>query len=260
MKSCLILYLVTAVLLQTVTAEDKNSKTQSNQILEVHEPISRRDGRQKESQKSTKAPPLTIFEQITANGPNSAKKTGTGFAGYINDKSAKCQTAIKKVEELYPKLRECYQYTSLFFSTLETVCSEKCLDATVKASQHISEQCQFPQNSQNLADSVFHSWSNMNTATVACKKIARGGSQSHCLDLVINGNVNWMNAKYGNREAKGKLKENLCVPCAQDFYQAVSNTKHQREPVVYYRSLIKPKELYKAYEELCGYTSKPKAK
>ncbi|ORX91961.1 hypothetical protein K493DRAFT_316862 [Basidiobolus meristosporus CBS 931.73] len=255
MKSpSLLLYLALAVLTQAAIAEDKGSGTHSGGTPEVNGPDSGESQQQSESQESTNARPLTEFEKIMASGPPATTKNGKGFVGFVNDKSEKCQNAIEKVETLYPKLQECYQYTALFFSTLDTVCSENCFETTVEASKYISDHCHSPENTSNLADTVFHSWSHKNTAAVACKKVLFGEAQSHCLDLVINGNVHWMNYKYGSREADAQLKENLCVPCAQDFYQAMMKLERQHEPVVYYRSLVKPKELYKAFEEHCGYT------
>ncbi|ORX78945.1 hypothetical protein K493DRAFT_308618 [Basidiobolus meristosporus CBS 931.73] len=181
-----------------------------------------------------------ILQQVT----NVYGKPKSHFADGIYNPDSKCRAVIQEIESKYPALNQCYSQLPLFFSTLNEVCDKKCFQDTIGAAQLISKSCasQSSSNSQR----VYSSWSNAKAATVACRK----DNGVYCLSRVIRASI-----ALGNSLSRSvppeELRKDICLPCTEDFYKTVKNPGE--EPVLYYYQIMYSDQLFRAFEQHCGY-------
>ncbi|KAK9766666.1 hypothetical protein K7432_004093 [Basidiobolus ranarum] len=181
-----------------------------------------------------------------------------GYASLMRDYSNTCQEAIRRIDREFPNVKNCSDENGLYFSQLDKICSDDCLEATVTASKIIVEACNQEDANGIITDRSYASWSDSDTANAACQPVDYFESK-HCLEVVLEANVNRVNLKYKKNVKLREYQEVLCLPCTEDYYLSTRNAENV--PSLYFSALDEPQELFEAFEKYCGYQMKdsPKA-
>ncbi|KAI9292897.1 hypothetical protein K502DRAFT_351524 [Neoconidiobolus thromboides FSU 785] len=163
----------------------------------------------------------------------------------------------KELDSLYPKLENCYSFSSLYFSTANDVCSDSCRNLTIDASKFIVKYCNLssPNSQSPLAENHHHSynlWSNKEAVEVVCAK--KGGRSSSCITELLRAKTIIDNSKakspVGFWQISKTDKDKVCNECIKDIYNTFKNQPFNI-PMVYYSTILKPEEFLKDINVLC---------
>ncbi|ORX91273.1 hypothetical protein K493DRAFT_304186 [Basidiobolus meristosporus CBS 931.73] len=181
-----------------------------------------------------------------------------GYASLMRDYSNSCQEAIRRIDREFPDVKNCSDENGLYFSQLDTICSEECLETTVNASKIIVEACNQEDTEGLVADRSYASWADHDTAKAACEPVDFAENK-RCLEVVIEANINRENLKYKENAKPSEYKKVLCLPCTEEFYLATREAEDI--PSLYFNAISEPEELFHAFETYCGYklVDKPEA-
>ncbi|ORX96875.1 hypothetical protein K493DRAFT_350459 [Basidiobolus meristosporus CBS 931.73] len=172
-----------------------------------------------------------------------------GYASLMRDYSVSCQDAIRRIDQEFPNVKNCSDENGLYFSQLDTICSDECLEPTVTASKIIVEACK-QEETDGVTDRSYASWSDLATAKAACQPVDYFESK-RCLEVVLEANVNRVNLKYKKNAKFREYQEVLCLPCTEEFYLATRDAENV--PNLYFSALEESEELFQAFEMYCGY-------
>ncbi|KAJ1920606.1 hypothetical protein H4219_001164 [Mycoemilia scoparia] len=145
----------------------------------------------------------------------------------------RCKAAIDKANANNPKLASCIPQGSLYFTSIETVCENKCNMIISKPSQDIYDACK--SENQSLSDNInsYRTWGNPSLANWACS-----GGNSRCFGI-----LNDISGRIANDPSQAIPEEELCGNCSLDWLSKISGDPNNT-PVLYYGKLLNPQQLY----------------
>ncbi|KAJ9085617.1 hypothetical protein DSO57_1012198 [Entomophthora muscae] len=158
------------------------------------------------------------------------------------------------IEKNYTGLNECYIYSSLFFGTADTPCSDKCHEITVQASRRVSDACHIePPNANNPIlsnkERIYALWGNHDAAKVVCK-----GHVSHgkiCLDEFSHVSSQLaFPSKFRTLNAVTPAK--ACTQCSRELHSMFYSNGYLM-PVLYYQTIDDPITTFRNLGIMCGY-------
>ncbi|KAI9292789.1 hypothetical protein K502DRAFT_343663 [Neoconidiobolus thromboides FSU 785] len=213
------------------------------------------------------------------NGNKTAEPGANVFAQVFQEPGVECKASIKVLDSFIPKLKECYSSTSLYFSTLEKVCSEECLDNTIKSSELISKFCLDPIKDDLKKNDTYYTtkftsykhWSNKEFAQLSCaiaEEDKERGIKNRCIEILEKGSnmINNLNATNPTNflpqdEGKKKeLKELICHPCVEKFSNLLTKNSTQFTakdiPTVYFIALDAREAIFSTYDTICKNSTK----
>ncbi|ORX91728.1 hypothetical protein K493DRAFT_303862 [Basidiobolus meristosporus CBS 931.73] len=165
------------------------------------------------------------------------------FASDILSPSRECREGVARALLRHKALGGCYRLP-LAFASVDTVCSARCLPATISASQMIGYACSNELDSDD--ESVLGSWGNGAAARAACKLDASG---TRCLARLITASVEVENLRFRARSKSQEYTRVLCNDCLRGLFESVQSPSDV--PRLYMYRLLDPAEFFQLGVQYC---------
>ncbi|KAI9298283.1 hypothetical protein K502DRAFT_17671 [Neoconidiobolus thromboides FSU 785] len=157
-----------------------------------------------------------------------------------------------EVQKQYPILDYCYGESTLYLTSLTTVCSSTCLEATINASSYINQHCKLGigQGASILTHNyeAYSKWADTKAASVVCglgddgKTLCLNDFRRISTQLEVNIN------NIGIRAGKS-----ICTSCNRKMFDEFRSDT-SRLPTLYYNNVFDPQTLIQKLTDYCGWS------
>ncbi|KAJ9062506.1 hypothetical protein DSO57_1009853 [Entomophthora muscae] len=167
---------------------------------------------------------------------------------------ARCtEGVIGGLDTSFPKLKECYNDSSLYFSDLKVPCSDSCMDVTIRAAARVSKMCDTgaPDADHPVAmksEKVYSVWTDEEAVRALCTSYG----DNICLEefFAISMQLLLPPTPYGY---PGLRNSDICTKCTREIYNRFHQIPYQL-PVVYYNVMNDPPTIFKNLGLVCGWS------
>ncbi|KAJ9068359.1 hypothetical protein DSO57_1029460 [Entomophthora muscae] len=174
-----------------------------------------------------------------------ASKFGTDLRAA---KGSVCASSKVTVDKRFPKLKKCFQNSSLFFSTIHSVCRPECRNVTISASSYIVKKCRLGKpgkKSPVLANKhlSYSAWSDKQAVNIVC---ARSYHRNVCLS-------DFTQASFELKPRKDyRSPRKHCTKCNNRIFHKFKKNPYAI-PSVYYQTVKDPADTLKRLGSVCGW-------
>ncbi|KXN67157.1 hypothetical protein CONCODRAFT_80268 [Conidiobolus coronatus NRRL 28638] len=205
-----------------------------------------------------------VFAQDTTDlKQNQCHNTTSKFTDHVNGPDCLCKD--KQVVPILDKyfvdnFSQCYNSTSLYFSSMPNICSDACFAPTVIGSSYVQEYCPqtnntVPEYQNSLSSSsivskiptknlVYRSWANMNVSKLACTRYEK---EVYCLDRLFRVQSFYSSSQVGTDVSNHT--DEICHTCNKRFVQELDDPK--LVPMVYIHQLVDPVGIFNFIKKTC---------
>ncbi|KAJ1679877.1 hypothetical protein EV182_001139 [Spiromyces aspiralis] len=187
--------------------------------------------------------------RISAQTTNTPKYLGSDIT--LPDHA--CLSAIDQVSKQIPALGQCYSMTgSLYFSNLNTVCSDGCMNMSIRGARMLAQECSASADINTFKPlHAYAAWGNETLAAWACENKPED-TYHHCLLALSDATTQLLNYEYGGTGSRDQLKAKLCASsCLANWVSLVADNP-LRTPTVYYSDVVNIVDLHSKLSDLCG--------
>ncbi|KXN67158.1 hypothetical protein CONCODRAFT_73199 [Conidiobolus coronatus NRRL 28638] len=205
-----------------------------------------------------------VFAQDTTDSKqNQCFDTKNNFTDHINGPECLCQN--KQVVPILSNyfvnnFSQCYNSTSLYFSSMKSICSNACFAPTVIGSEYIQQYCPQTKNtapdyqassygnstskipSKNL---VYRSWANMNISKLACSRYS--ANDTYCLEKLYRVQTHYSSSQVGIDVSNHT--DEICDRCNKRFVKELDDP--MLVPMVYIHQLVDPVGIFNFIKKTC---------
>lgn len=183
---------------------------------------------------------------LTLAGLGAASKFG---ADLQDGDDFACASPTANVDAKFPRLEKCFPSTSLFFSTVQSICDRECRGVAVDAAAYLVRECKLGKPNKDspvMANKflVYSAWADRDGVDIVC---APSTHRNTCLHDFTQASVELRSA----RKCRAKSTKH-CTACNKSIFH-----KFQRDsyaiPSVYYQTVLDPEKLIKTLGSVCNW-------
>ena len=136
------------------------------------------------------------------------------FPSDMGNATPKCSNVIAKInQQVGADPNSCYGNGSLFFSSIQSICSDPCKAQAVQVSTDIALACSEQDQTQANAYQTYKSWSDSRLSDWACS-----GGDNLCFNVLHTASVKILNTM----NSDSPNPEDICSPCITSWLSLIN--------------------------------------